>query len=35
VVLREDLYMLDLLFLVITIGFCAGCLAYILACERL
>jgi hypothetical protein len=28
-------YMLDLFFLILTVAFFAGCLAYILGCERL
>jgi hypothetical protein len=32
---REGPYMLDLFFLILTVAFFAGCLAYILGCERL
>jgi hypothetical protein len=34
-VLREGVDVLDLFFLILTVAFFAGCLAYILGCERL
>ena len=32
---REGLYVLDVFFLVLTVIFFIGCLAYIVGCERL